>query len=152
MIFFDAAVVVRFQKGHAFVFVKRILLDVEPRAVDVGSDDSHSLRKSLLGSYFQKNQTLTAVVEVFFVAYRQFISEFVFGKTVFLRNGDRRFHGVALGFGSVQKLFVALGIVENFFHAVLVQTFEKRFFDVGQFVRKFFADRIFVVFCHKLIS
>ena len=125
LVLLDAAVIVRVQIGHVFIFVERILLDVQAGRINVCAEDVHAL--------FQR---LTAELECcdgLFVVHRvelgsggelhALFASFVHADVAVLtQRADGIGDGFALGFAQVEVFFIIGGYFFEFrkiFGAVL---------------------------------
>ena len=113
LILFDAAVIMRFQKGKFALFVKWDLFQVKTGAVDVRDENSHALFDFFRAARFHDEQRFAAVIEIKFVVRIDFVAEFIFLIARFFQHYDGIFDGFPFGLAVVEKKFVALGIIEN---------------------------------------
>ena len=111
LILFDAAVIVGIQIGKTIFFVKRILLQIETRGIDMRTQNIHAMFQRFF-SNMVKGQRLLIVDRVDFVARVQRFA--LCGKILqvpvpgFFRHLDGEPHTFTLCFADVDAAFIAL--------------------------------------------
>ena len=113
LILFDTAVIVRFKQRHFAAFVKRILLYIEARRVDMSDYHSYARLVKVAFSDFENRHRFIFIDVIIIAADGEFVAAFIFLIAAFFRFVNGKPDAFAFGFASVEKLFISLGEVEN---------------------------------------
>ena len=133
LIFLDAAVIMRFQETHTRIFIQGILLDVDPRRVDMRRNHAETVLFGIFTADAEDHDRFAAVDEIFFIARFEHIAEPIFGEALGFRRLDGHGAGLAFGLCRVEKGFVPFRIRKNFLAFLFACHFEIIGFLIGQF-------------------
>ena len=110
-ILLDTAVVMRIEISQPAVLVERILLHVETRGINVGSENIHTVLHRLLAD-FKENNGFVHPNGINFIARVQLLTAFdepaEFAEALGLSHIDQGVNGLTLGLGIIEKLLVVL--------------------------------------------
>ena len=149
LIFLYSAVVMGFEKAHSVGFVKRALLQVHSRRVDVRRGKTDALAEALRADDKRRKGFIVVIVIILFSG-GNLRAEFVRNKALFFKHRDSFLYAFALRFAAVEKLLVIVAISICVCYDVFGKRLESVLLRIEQLLFELLCLCFF--FCHDILS
>ena len=110
LIFFDAAVIMRFEEAQPLRLIKRMLLEIHARRIDMRGGKIHAVFKRFRPEY-KCGKALAAVVVIILAARHDLHSEGIRRKARRFKKRHAFLDAFPLGFAAVEEFHVVRGII-----------------------------------------
>jgi len=112
----------RFEEAHSVGFIKRTLLQVYSRRIDMSSRETNALAYAF-AAYNKCGKRFTVIVIIILLSCGDLSTELIRHKAFFFKHYDRFLYTFALGFSAVKEFLVIVAISV----CVVYHVFGKRF-------------------------